>query len=76
MHSQFALKQSTKHSKMASCFTITGMINWFLWKKKNDDTFDYDEFQERGYEYGETYSHQFTTPSGDEMVVFGYYGHD
>ncbi len=45
-------------------------------EEKNDDTFDYDEFQERGYEYGGTYSHQFTTPSGDEMVVFGYYGHD
>lgn len=54
--------------------------NWYgklvSLEEKNDDTFDYDEFQERGYEYGETYSHQFTTPSGDEMVAFGYYGHD
>lgn len=43
---------------------------------KNDDTFDYNTFQKRGYEFGETYSHQFTTPSGNEMVAFGYYGHD
>lgn len=54
--------------------------NWYdklvSLEEKNDNTFDYDEFQERGYEYGKTYSHQFTTPSGDEMVAFGYYGHD
>ena len=45
-------------------------------KEKNDDTCDYDGFQEYGYEYGETYCEQFTTPSGDKMVAFGYYGHD
>ena len=45
-------------------------------KEKNDDTCDYDGFQEYGNECGETYCKQFTTPSGDEMVAFGYYGHD
>lgn len=44
--------------------------------ERRDGIYNYDEFQEYGYSYGEPYSHQFTTPSGDEMVAFGYYGHD
>ena len=27
-------------------------------------------------EYFETYKREFTTPSGDNMIAFGYYGHD
>lgn len=34
----------------------------------------YEEFSD-GYEY-ETYERHFTTPAGEEMVAFGYYGHD
>ncbi len=26
--------------------------------------------------YYETYSYKYTTPSGDKIVAFGYYGHD
>ena len=28
------------------------------------------------HDYLEYYDHYFTTPSGDEMVAFGWYGHD
>lgn len=35
----------------------------------------YDEAQERN-EYQEYYEYPFTTPSGDKMVAFGWYGHD
>ena len=45
-------------------------------EEKDYKTLNYSEFQDYGYEYGETYYKQFTTPSGDEMVAFGYYGHD
>lgn len=37
---------------------------------------DYDTFETYGDEYYETYSETFTTKSGDEIVAFGYYGHD
>lgn len=45
-------------------------------EEKDHKVLNYGEFQDYGYEYGETYYEQFTTPSGDEMVAFGYYGHD
>lgn len=37
---------------------------------------DYNTFETYGGEYYETYSESFTTKSGDEIVAFGYYGHD
>ena len=37
---------------------------------------DYDTFNTYGGEYYETYSESYTTKSGDEIVAFGYYGHD
>ena len=33
-------------------------------------TYDYED------EYLEWYDYHFTTPSGDKMVAFGWYGHD
>lgn len=36
---------------------------------------DVDQYIERN-EYSEFYEREFTTPSGDQMVAFGVYGHD
>jgi len=46
-------------------------------KNKSADTDEYRfwTWTEFGDCY-ETYSQKFTTPSGDEMVVIGYYGYD
>ena len=47
------------------------------------DSIDEDEFfTSEGYQnlmercYYETFSRRFTTPLGDKMIAFGYYGHD
>ena len=37
------------------------------------DYVSYDDYNSEGFE---EYEEHFTTPSGDKMVVFGYYGHD
>lgn len=53
--------------------------NW----EDEDEVFDifsdenvktYDEYFEN--EWFETYSDTYTTPNGEEVVAFGYYGHD
>lgn len=36
----------------------------------------YDQFYDCGYIEYETFEDTFTTPSGEEVVSFGYYGHD
>lgn len=36
----------------------------------------YDNYNSEVEDYFEPYEEHFTTPSGDNMVVFGYYGHD
>lgn len=38
--------------------------------RDNYRTYDYED------EYLEWYDYHFTTPSGDKMVAFGWYGHD
>lgn len=54
-------------------------VNW-----ENEDEV-HDVFSDEGimtynyffeYYYYETYSYRHTTPSGDKIVAFGYYGHD
>lgn len=40
----------------------------------SEDTQSYDDYF--GDYYYETYSREYTTKSGDNIVVFGYYGHD
>ena len=40
----------------------------------SEDAKTYDDYFED--EYYETYSRKYTTKSGDDIVVFGYYGHD
>lgn len=37
---------------------------------------DPEEYFDKYGEYFETYKKEFTTPSGDNMIAFGYYGHD
>lgn len=40
------------------------------------DYLTYDEFQKRyGYEY-DTFAYEETTPKGEQIVAFGYYGED
>ena len=57
--------------------------DWNL--KLTDDSFNYDtdennmtykEYLEYASEWEDIFEHRFTTPSGDQMVAFGYYGHD
>ena len=53
---------------------------------KNDDEimetlhenewYDYDYFWDEYYEYYETFVDTMTTTNGEEVVSFGYYGHD
>ena len=44
------------------------------WRRENKSLLTYDEDDENYY--FEHFERCFTTPSGDEMVAFGYYGHD
>lgn len=37
---------------------------------------NYNNLGQTGWNYLDTYSHSFTTPSGDKMVAFGTYGRD
>lgn len=57
--------------------------NWY--GKITDEKFNYDADRENmtyeGYEeyleqWEDDFVKRFTTPSGDKMVAFGYYGHD
>ena len=41
-----------------------------------DKLLSYDEYFEKHDEYYETFDHTYTTPNGEEVVAFGYYGHD
>lgn len=36
----------------------------------------YDEFHDWDYIEYETFSERYTTPNGETVVAFGYYGHD
>lgn len=36
----------------------------------------YDDYEEYLEEWEDNFVQRFTTPSGDNMVAFGYYGHD
>ena len=36
----------------------------------------YEQFDDYDYMEHETYSESFTTPSGETVYGFGYYGHD
>lgn len=38
--------------------------------------YTYDEWHDWDYIEYETYSEKYTSPSGDKLVAFGYYGHD
>lgn len=58
----------------------------FITKEQLDIDLDEDEddqyaenpeaYFDKYSEYFETYKKEFTTPSGDNMIAFGYYGHD
>ena len=54
-------------------------VNWDD-KDEVDDVFSDEEIQtcEEFFDndYYETFEERYTTPSGDEVVAFGYYGHD
>lgn len=43
--------------------------------EENAENEDNKDFESYGYDF-ETFYEEHTTPSGDEIVVFGYYGHD
>lgn len=40
------------------------------------DEYDYYTYENFGGDYYESFEKSFTTPSGDRMVAFGYYGRD
>lgn len=59
--------------------------SWYSNMDWDDEDVVYDVFSDEGVqtceeffenEYFETFEHRHTTPSGDEVVAFGYYGHD
>ena len=67
--------------------TLVSVRNGLEEAQENDDEMDWEdrEFLEKNLTYEEAqedneyynwYHHSFTTPSGDKMVVFGWYGHD
>ena len=43
---------------------------------EEEDFMTYEEFEEYVSEYYEEFEEKFTTPSGDKVVAFGYYGYD
>lgn len=45
------------------------------WAEK-EDFLTYDEFEEFVSEYYEDFEEKFTTPSGEKVIAFGYYGYD
>ena len=42
----------------------------------DNEWYDYDYYWNTYCEYYETFEDTTTTPSGDRVVAFGYYGHD
>ena len=44
--------------------------------KKYSQYMTYDQFNDWEYMEHETYEHRYTTPNGDKVVAFGYYGYD
>ena len=42
---------------------------------EEEDFLTYDEFEEFFSEYYEGFEEKFTTPNGDKVVAFGYYGY-
>ena len=59
---------------------------WYDWGKEtitddpinkwNEDNYGFERFWEEVEHYEDTFEEFYTTPSGDEIVVFGYSGHD
>ena len=45
------------------------------WAEK-EDFMTYLEFEEYISEYYEEFEEKFTTPNGEKVVAFGYYGYD
>lgn len=48
----------------------------YLKHESCNDYMTYEEFQNYVNKYYETYEERYIHKSGDEIVVFGYYGHD
>lgn len=45
----------------------------FFWE---EDILTFDEYFDKYNEYLETFVEYYTTPKGENVVAFGYYGHD
>lgn len=43
---------------------------------EEEDFMTYEEFEEYVSEYYEEFEEKFTTPNGEKVVAFGYYGYD
>lgn len=70
---------------------VKGELVWDRWNRKlvpitpeikismeNDerDYLTYDQFNDWDYVDYETYTNNYTTPNGDKVVAFGYYGYN
>ncbi len=42
----------------------------------DEDNYAFNTWFDEKNGWYDVYDHHFTTPSGDKMVLFGYYGHD
>ena len=56
-------------------------VNWTDEEEVNEilhenEFYDYDYFWNKYCEYYETFEETTTTPNGERVVAFGYYGHD
>ncbi len=70
---------------------VAGELAWDRWHKKlvpitpevqksmddgDGDYLTYDQFSDWDYMEYETYENNYTTPNGDKIVAFGYYGYN
>ena len=44
--------------------------------KWDENNYSYTNFWDERCEYYDTFEERYVTPHGDEVVAFGYYGHD
>lgn len=67
------IKRDFENYKLRDYYDGETFEEWFEAEQKDHEYQSYDNW---GDDYLEGYSHNFTTPSGDEMVVFGEFGRD
>ena len=68
-----AFQKTCKYQREDIDWTDEQTVNEIL---HDNEWYDYDYYWNYYVEEFETFEDSMTTPSGDNVVVFGYYGHD